>query len=147
MSTIDEMVRDNILRYPGIFKNRSDVLHHILCVLGNGFRWSDAGEPVEDVTPEPYWTAEAEYNDDSLYGLRTREPAFYENFTAKLVAERQLVVDQVDTRMHVTAPIEDFYMQTEHALLMNVPNNVTPEWKEACESMKQTATREGSWRF
>jgi hypothetical protein len=56
-------------------------------------------------------------------------------------------VEEVETRMHERAAIENIYPQSkEYALLMNIPSNVTPEWKEACEEMKILA-EEAGWKF
>jgi hypothetical protein len=43
--------------------------------------------------------------------------------------------------------IEHFYPQcVEYALLMNIPANVTDDWKEACDEMKELAEKAG-WTF
>ncbi|MNR60773.1 hypothetical protein D3C85_1823420 [compost metagenome] len=56
-------------------------------------------------------------------------------------------MEEVDTRMYEMVAIENIYPQSkEYALLMNIPSNVTPDWKEACEEMKVLAQKAG-WVF
>lgn len=39
MPTVNEFVADAIQRYPTLFGCRTDVLHHLFCVNGNGYEW------------------------------------------------------------------------------------------------------------
>jgi hypothetical protein len=152
MSSVDEFVRTNILTFPTLFANRTAVLHHALCVIGNGYKWSADGEVVEDGSyPAPLWNKETAlavldadlkvwFEDEhlrELVGASLRENI---NATAK-------VVEEIETRIHERAPIEGIYPQSkEYALLMNIPENVTPEWKAACDEMRELAIAAG-WVF
>lgn len=44
--TLKNNIRESLLYYPGIFDNALDVLHHMYCVIGNGYEWVN-GELVE----------------------------------------------------------------------------------------------------
>ena len=44
--TLQNNIRESLLYYPGIFDNALDVLHHMYCVIGNGYKWVN-GELVE----------------------------------------------------------------------------------------------------
>ena len=46
MASVEQTVRNDLLLWPSIHVNRFSVLHHLFCVIGNGFEWKD-GELVE----------------------------------------------------------------------------------------------------
>ena len=53
---IDEMIKDMMLRYPGIFPSRLDCLRHLLTLTGTGYYWNEDGDRVNEigpVNPEP----------------------------------------------------------------------------------------------
>lgn len=46
MASVERVVRNDLLLWPSLLVNRFSVLHHLFCVIGNGFEWKD-GELVE----------------------------------------------------------------------------------------------------
>jgi hypothetical protein len=151
MSSVDQFVRTNILTFPTLFPNRTAVLHHALCVIGNGYEWSADGEIVEDFfQPVPLWNKEK-----ALAEIDTEVARYDDSRLRELIAEGMrerinataAVVEEVETRIHQRAAIERFYPQsTEYAKLMNIPENVTPDWKAACDEMRELAIVAG-WVF
>lgn len=152
MTSVDDFVRTNILTFPSLYPNRTAVLHHALCVIGNGYKWSKKGEVVADFDrPAPLWNKETEWAEleanlkTQFDDENTRE--FIGKELRKSIEAYAIVVDEVETRMYEMVAIEDIYPQhNEYALLMNIPANVTDEWKEACEEMKALA-QEAGWKF
>lgn len=51
MASVEQVVRNDLLLWPSIHVNRFSVLHHLFCVIGNGFEWKD-GELVETGSKE-----------------------------------------------------------------------------------------------
>ena len=152
MTSVDEFVRRNILTFPSLFPNRTAVLHHALCVIGNGYEWGEDGTVVEDFRfPVSLWNKE-----EALAELYADLNARYEHQVVREVIGEALlndieasakIVEEVETRTHERAVIEHFYPQClEYALLMNIPANVTDDWKEACDEMKELAEKAG-WTF
>lgn len=151
MSSVDEFVRTSILTFPTIFPNRTAVLHHALCVIGNGYEWSADGEIVEDFfQPVPFWNKDKELAEIDDYLARFDDEtlrALIAEDMRKRINDTATVVEEVETRIHQRAVIERFYPQsTEYAKLMNIPANVTPDWKAACDEMRELA-REAGWVF
>lgn len=152
MTSVDDFVRTSILTFPSLYPNRTAVLHHALCVIGNGYMWNEKGEVVPDFfRPVPLWDKErelAELDTDMkarFKGAELRE--MVSEGMRKYIEESAKVVEEVDTRMYEMVAIENIYPQSnEYALLMNIPSNVTPEWKEACDEMKVLA-EEAGWVF
>lgn len=148
MATVDETVRENILCFPSLFTNRSEVLYHILCDIGSGFYWNDKGE-IETSFPEeliPWSRANAE---TELNRQLKDNPVFLEFFIAAkkpYFDEHQKTVDEVDTRMFIFEPMKHTYPQTKYCLLVDIPKNVTDDWREACKETKKAAVANG-WRF
>jgi hypothetical protein len=151
MSQVDEFVKDKMLTFPSIFPNRSEVLHHVLCVLGSGYMWSADGTivPTHDEVYEQ-WNREKALVKIEKYVTELSSEDFIQEVVRKAHLERleeeATVVAEVDERMHLKADVQYFYRQTDLCPLMNIPANVTPEWAEACEEMKELAVKAG-WEF
>lgn len=152
MTSVDDFVRTSILTFPSLYPNRTAVLHHALCVIGNGYMWNDKGEVVSDFfRPVPLWDKERELAElDADMKARFEDADLREMVSEgmrKHIEESAKVVEEVETRMREMVAIENIYPQSnEYALLMNIPSNVTPEWKEACDEMKVLA-QEAGWVF
>jgi hypothetical protein len=151
MTSVDDFVRLYILTYPTQFSNRTEVLHHALCVIGNGCNWDKTGTLVSATRfPMSPWNRE-----EKLAELETEKNIRYASPITKHLALKELrrefntcskVVSEIDTRVHAQGRIKNFHKQSDYALLMNIPSNVTADWKEACNEMKGMATKEG-WVF
>lgn len=152
MASVDKFVRKSILTFPTLFTNRTAVLHHALCVIGNGYKWNKKGEVVaEHSRPVSLWSKEAELGELDA-DMKAR---FADGRLRELVSEGMreyidataAVVEEVETRIHKRVAIENIYPQcNEYALLMNIPENVTPDWKAACDEMRELAIEAG-WEF
>lgn len=152
MSSVDEFVRTSILTYPSLYKSRTDVLHHALCVIGNGYEWGKDGTVVIDYgEPHPLWNKQ-----DELAELETYlEQHFSTEFIRSVVREGMIkhidecveIVEQAEERTHMVTPIESFYPECkEYALIHNTPENITDDWAEACAEMRVLAIAAG-WTF
>lgn len=151
MTSVDEFVRITILTFPSQFSNRTEVLHHTLCVIGNGYKWSDKGAVinVSRHSSSP-WDKE-----EKLAELEAEKNITYASQIVKHFALADLrrefkacskIVSGIDSRIHERGRIKNFYPQSHYAMLMNVPANVTEDWKEACDEMKTLAEKAG-WVF
>lgn len=150
MSTVDQTVRDAITAYPTLHTTRAEVLHFVLCVIGNGFQWRN-GEPVEIDDPRHRsvpWTPEAHQARmlAQFAHLPDRARASLRETFEEERAECLAVLATVDQRVHDMTPLDHVYPQTEYALLMNVPDDVTADWAAACEQMRALVTEHG-WVF
>jgi len=47
----EKTIIEAIRRYPDLYSNRTDVLHHMFIVIGNGYRWSPGGNLVTTYSP------------------------------------------------------------------------------------------------
>lgn len=151
MTIVDDLVKKSILAYPSVHKSRADVLHHVLCVIGNGYAWHKGNVVRVYEEDDRVWTAQwetARYNEqfselgwsewpDEL--MKAMEQGILDRVT-----ELQKIVDTVNERIHDWTYEDDgIYPQTEYALLMNVPENVNPEWNEDLEKMREFARARG----
>jgi hypothetical protein len=151
--TVDETVRNFILRYPSLFPNRLAVLEHLLVVIGNGFEWVD-GVPVETMpdNTEP-WTAEYEWtmvqSSFTAGMLDIMTPHDLQKFKQEHIEPLQRVVNEVDRRMHSMDPKElrtgEFhpYPRSKYAMVLTAPEDITDEWAEACVEMLDVLTAHG----
>jgi hypothetical protein len=157
MSSVEETVRFHIQHYPSMLDSRTSVLHQVLCSIGGGYKWKK-GEavyesmretiPWDPTPPKEQWKKELGKNYllariafkkdyDELVAEHKREKSIIENIDTLVTFRKDTVIN------HFYA---QFYVQTEYALLMNIPANVTPDWKEACEEIKELAVKNG-WIF
>lgn len=153
MSSVDEFVRTSILTYPSLYTNRTAVLHHALCVIGNGYEWGEDGTVVIDYgEARPFWNKQ-----DELAELETYlEQHFSDEFIRSIVREGMIerieecveAVEQVEERIHLRTPIESFYPECkEYALIHNTPENIADDWAEACAEMRELAIAAGWNKF
>lgn len=160
MASVDKTVRGAIIAYPMLHSNRTEVLHYILCVIGNDFTWrngeavlrheddrvlADPDGPVIEQFEENYRRS-VEYT-TAIYSDNPRSlDAMLQVLESDRVESLEILHD-LDNRVQDWAPLErEVYPQTEYALLMNIPENVTKDWKEACERMKSIVSQKG-WEF
>lgn len=149
MSSVDSFIRTQILTFPLLFPNRTAVLEHVFCVIGNGYDWGKDGTIVStDPQEKELWDKEDELTrieeDLEAYGEVIQEalrPVMMEDYRAELE-----VIEQVDQRVKETPPIVHIYPQSDYALLMNIPENVTPEWRAAADEARELAVSAG-WVF
>lgn len=151
MASVDNTVRNLILTSPGIVPNRTEALHFLLCVLGNGYGWDEDGTVVSTMICDlPPWTREDHIGSAERRGVDMPDHLFtmFMEIAEQEADKSQAIVDAVDELMHNRAPIAngDFYPQCDGALLMKMPDNVTPDWREACDEMKALARQHG-WKF
>lgn len=153
MSSVEKFVRKNILTFPTIFTNRTAVLHHALCVIGNGYKWSKNGEVVADFSrPVPLWNKEAELAELDADLKERFDDERIREFVAEGMREHinvaATVVEEIEIRIHERVAINEIYPQgnDNYALLMSIPENVTPDWKAACDEMRELAIVAG-WIF
>lgn len=151
MNSVDKFVRTTILTFPSQFSNRTEVLHHALCVIGNGYKWNDKGT-VTNISrhPSSLWNKE-----EKLAELEAEKNIKYASQIVKHFALADLrrefkacskIVSEIDSRIHERGRIKTFYPQSHYAMLMNAPANATEDWKEACEEMTALAKKAG-WVF
>lgn len=148
MASVNETVRECISSYPMLEGTRTGVLQYLLCVIGNGFYWHK-GEVVTDEVTKP-WSPErahAQYDDGWAVNLSDAGKVIYANLRDEEIAECTEIISQLDERVHEWTDLtEEPYPQTDSALLMNMPDDVTDDWREACERMRAMLVPYG-WKF
>lgn len=89
MSQVDKFVRESILAYPSLYTNRTQVLHHALCVLGNGYEWSNKGTLVakSNSTQKP-WNRE-EYISNFIMQSGSNTPDAVQALLRQITADHE----------------------------------------------------------
>lgn len=145
MNTVDNFIADQIRQNPYIYTTRIEVLATIFCTPTIDFLWKN-GEIVDSSAPE-YWSAER--NMDGAYEhLRLSDPEAYSKEMKDLTEtcdELREIVNTADKR--ATEPynhhqMKDFWFgEFEKCLISQIPDNVTPEWRKACEEVTEVMPR------
>jgi hypothetical protein len=136
-----------VKEYPGLFPNRVRALEHLFCVYGNGYEWKNgelvgtemriskkARERHEELTRAIEETVSlleklgGHEEHCALYRLEKKaEKWAFDN--ADLIASSPV------TEVHPTYKF--FLMCEEYSALLNIPDDVKPDWLEAA---KETAS-------
>jgi hypothetical protein len=162
MNSVDKFVFQSMLAYPSIFPTREAVLDHALFVIGNAIPWHH-GELVSD---RPHFTVEAGLagiddalkkdrerideimsgNEDKDY-MKDMATEMYTAATARREVERE-VVRNAENLAVIKCPVgavkvghygSNFYVYSN---IYNIPDDVTPEWLEACYEIAEWAKAE-----
>ena len=152
MTSVDTAVRNLITSAPEIIENRTEALHFLLCVPGNGYVWSEHGTlvPYDGIKLKP-WKRER-------YLSTFRE--FFSSLPAEVQEELmeprkkeadrlQHIVDAVDDLVNTRVfSVKEMYPQANNtsAAVLKIPANVTADWREACDEIIALATQNG-WKF
>lgn len=146
LTPFDKFVRQSLLRWPVLFKTRSDVMRHTFLCNGNALRWEDGIIKSYDDPPED-WEAHARANfmnhlDDEVKSfdkrlftipdLRERNEAIWDYKRAEL----QMRLDHIDgiamDNVLYIAPEHFAPFWSESSLLFTCdPDNIEPSHKEA----------------
>lgn len=133
MSIVDQFVEKTIRQYPSLDRNRAEVLHFVLCVAGNGMSWA-GGVPVHSANVED-WSPESERA--RIQYLCSDLEELLRDFTAdrleKSIARNTAIVAAAAVTAVTPAELSRAYPQHDGALLVNVPEDVHPDWAAAVE--------------
>jgi hypothetical protein len=140
--TLNEHIIKVIKLYPTLFTNRTDVLHHLFCVIGNGYDWkggrlvaprhqTDRRDPEENIHTYESYIAEYHYNADVH--------KFQEEIFRKIVEDNnercRYRIDHAEELALTTGTLSYIYPLCEYSKMNTVPNNVKPDWLDGCVEM------------
>lgn len=149
MNTVDRKVYESLLTYPSLHHSRFDVLAHLFLVNGNGYVWGEDGTIVSAFPPhlsEAFneETARKEFFEEVEQSVKLREEweitptadqLLRDDFTR---AQLQFRLDHIETIASLKLSYWDTirtgildHLSVNYALIFNIPENVTPEWKQA----------------
>ena len=131
--TCEETIQSLFDHFPTLFKDRSDALNHLFCVIGNGYRWEN-GALVSDQDMPP------------VNPLKDGK-AFQYNLLSLRETARQLVGNKRDESYFLSIPDDKYHRHPRkerwyfyhggvdncrpYALMFQRPENINPDWNEA----------------
>lgn len=143
---VDVLVERAIYNYPSLFANRTQVLHHLLIVIGNGYKWSGGvlvnAHPVElDRTDEEVqWTYRDLYADLAALGEETDVSAEMHEFLARQRAEHDAMNAEFLRRRRTAATLAQtpgplagtvYPPHPEYANAFAYPDTIAADWDAA----------------
>jgi len=128
--TVKESLKNSLLLYPSIHQNKWAVYHHWFAINGNGYEWKN-GELVDMYDNNSITMLQA-INKHIKY--RTKD--MFKNRFLFLYNISTLVYDIVTTlklkkRISDFTQTEELYPLCEYAKILNIPNDIKPDWLEA----------------
>lgn len=148
MVSVDEFVEASIAAHPSLFTNRTDVLHFILCVNGNGYEWGKDGVPV-NLFPDNTVFDRDEYIERSMsYFGKSLPKELLDPFRSDIEQEADeyaQIAAEAAARATVRGELNrgDVYQQTQYALLTKMPENAPEDWREACDEIRELVVNAG----
>lgn len=138
--------------YPTLFKERSDCLNHLFCIIGNGYYWEN-GELVDAPNDsgiiklcERHLVNGKAYQHNKL---SLRDECYFNNFVDKSdeVKFVKWVLSYPDSVYHKYPRYKrwGFYLQgySEYAKLFNYPDDIKKDWLDAIEECKGLLAEDG----
>lgn len=144
--------------YPQLFKDRSDCLNQLFCVIGNGYDWVN-GELVdifsEELPKNPLKDGKAfQYN---LLSLRDESRLYIEKYQRRIGSRKTFSSDEELEEYLNTIPNDKYHrypreqrwyfyrggLCKDFAYLFNYPDNITEEWKSVLEECCQMLIEDG----
>lgn len=147
MASVEETVARQLRNYPGLFENRTQALHHLFCVLGNGYDWVggelvayDDGEPdlsEEEALGLEHYARLVEMWTDSPYGdaAEERVAALREE-----VERLRSVRSNAETLARTQGSLKgDVYPPSDGIPLAELPEDIRPDWLAAASEIAEVA--------
>lgn len=143
--TVKNTLKRSLMKYPSIFENKWDVYHQWFIVNGNGMEWKN-GELVDIYDNKPIKLEDAIIKHVDFYLTENisellNESDYFLEITLKGKIER-LKQDIIDTFQwenklsdFTCDDFECFYPLCEYSKILNIPDDVKPDWKEAAIEM------------
>lgn len=126
---VKDSLRASLLLYPSISPNKWAVYHHWFAVNGNGLEWVN-GELVDDDRKVP--TIQKAIVEQCKFNFRNVGTEYFNlefAFTYFQEAVRRIL--DIENREKDFTPCEELYPLCEYAKMLNIPDDIQPDWKEA----------------
>ena len=116
--TVETTLQDMYDNFPDLFSNRQECYDHLFCTNGNGYTWR-WGQIVENV-----------------YGLED-DKELHELKRLDNLEDYNVDIGEYDPNKHYWYPL------CKYALILNIPDDVKPDWKKAIEECKEMMKKDG----
>lgn len=142
--------------FPILFKDRWKVLDHLFLVIGNGYEWHD-GELIDTQELYEYDTQKDERVISNIYTPHSDGPDIEKAVQRKRTS---LDDDKIDVILLVTNQRRrelgrpelnsdtrvwsyDTSSNRLYEAIFNIPSNITPEWQQLVNELKQALLEDG----
>lgn len=138
MGTVDGTVADLIRRFPTSYANRTQALHYLLCVVGNGYRWAGGellcfdGEASTEETAREMVLAPLIRNYGAEHELVVQTRASIDAEIAAHLWRRK----HADELARTPGPLHrEVYPPSSLSALATMPADATPDWRAAAREI------------
>lgn len=139
MATVAQTCADLIRRFPTRYANRTQVLHHLFLVPGNGYRWrgGELVDPADDRRADEDATDPVMAVLDDVFG--TDHPVTVTS-RAAVAAQREPHLwrrEQADTLAVTPGPLDldAIHPYSPGCALATMPADVTDDWRTAAREI------------
>lgn len=144
--TVKETLKSDLMKYPSIHKNKWDVYHQWFIVNGNEMEWEN-GELVDMYSNKPITIEESIIKHVDFYItsnvdeiLSDKNKDFLQiTLEGKIERLKKDILNSFkwEERMSIFTcdDIEHFYPLSEYSKILNIPDDIKPDWKEAAIEM------------
>jgi len=141
MADVESTIFETIYNYPGLFRNRTQVLHYLFAMNGTDFDWVD-GELVDvlgdekpnDVQRTASWERGA--FDDRTYELTTECLSIRQLAQIRAQQRGSLLQGGLLKYGLYEDELAAVYERSVYAPLLNIPDDIKPDWAAAAEEIR-----------
>lgn len=146
MASVNATVADLIRKFPCGYANRTQALHHMLVVLGCGYRWQDGEIVYGNADPRDCLSTHQQFAISEEQARRWRE---LDIAVPDEALSRTCPAEDLRSRAAVLAvtagPLRhEVYPAGPTSNLLIMPSDVTDDWRAAVEEMAAVAVP--AWR-
>lgn len=144
--TVETTIQKMFDRYPDMYSTRKECLDHLLCTIGNGYKWKWGQLVYLDMCEPGYDENEEKRLNEADYAKGPRPAACQsaENVERRKKHDALLVRAGIlkDPSRHEWYPLSRRYSR-----LFTAPEDVRSDWKAAIEECKRMMEEDGvDWR-
>lgn len=152
-----------LLTYPSLFVSTWDVYHHWFCVNGNGYEWVKGqlvdicgGKECKTVEQalekvQRRYTKQTEEQKEFLAKFKD-EPKIYNKLKAIYGNDLETYSDRVRNWKQISETLGEptrengkIYPLCEYAKILNIPEDIKPDWKQAAKEMYDWLVEHPDW--
>ena len=148
--TVETTIQKMFDEYPDLFATRADCLDHLLCTIGNGYEWKwgqlvDWYDDDKDAHERDYLNpavTKAKQSEKNIAKKMKDDKGLWD-----LRRENDLEDGLPDIGPYVPSKRHWYLLSKRSSALLNVPDDVKPDWKAAVEECKMMLSKDGiDWR-
>lgn len=132
---LEDLIKFSIRNYPSVYKSRTSVIHHLYCVIGNGYEWEEGrlvGDEEVLADSEVFLDEDKQLKDwkhvQSVTGVQKSSVANIKAWVGLTNVELKFIRDNVDLFALVDKLPHRIYPLCDYSRMAFIPDDVKPDY-------------------